>query len=82
MRNAYDVLNCMENLSKKGYINEGLVVSVNKKTSMEACKIREDVMNAYGHVIRRVPDSFHQLCLDTIPSNVDKIYVEGIKKIY
>ena len=80
MRKADDVLNCMENLSKKGYKNEAVVVSVNKKTSLEACKIRADIMNSYGHIARRVSNNFHQLCLDTIPLNVDKIYQNGIEK--
>ncbi len=77
MRNAQDVLNCMSLLDKKGYINEAMVVAVSKYLSFDACNLRGDIMNSYGHVVRKVSNKFHKLCLDTIPKNVDIIYEEG-----
>ncbi len=80
MRNAQDVLNCMNLLNKKGYTNEAIVVAVNKDISLDACNLRSNVMNSYGHIVRKVSNDFHKLCLDTIPENVDIIYEEGTTK--
>lgn len=79
MRNSTDVLSCMAKLHNKGYKNEAVVIAVDKTTSFNACKLRADVMNSFGHIARRVPKSFHDLCIDTIPKNVDIINYVGKK---
>ena len=81
MRHSSDVLDCMDTLKNKGYSNEAIVVATNKDTSLEACKLRADAMNSHGHIVRRVSDSFHKLCIDTIPSSVNEIYKLGTNSI-
>lgn len=78
MRNSKDVLSCMNKLSKKGYENEALVLTVHEDISYEASQIRADVMESEGNISRRVNKNFHRLCLDTIPTNVDIIHSVGI----
>lgn len=77
MRNSKDVLTCMNKLSKKGYKNEALVLTIHKDKSFEASQIRADVMESTGLISRRVNKEFHQTCLDTIPDNVNVIYEVG-----
>lgn len=78
MRNSKDVLACMNKLSKKGYKNEALVLTIDKDKSYEASQIRADVMESSGLVSRRVNKEFHELCLNSIPSNVDIINSVGM----
>ena len=77
MRNSKDMLACMNKLSKKGYSNEALVLTIDKDKSYEASQIRADVMESTGLIARRVNKEFHQVCLDTIPTNVDIINSVG-----
>lgn len=77
MRNPKDVLTCMKNLRDKGYINEAIVLTIDKEKSFEASQIRADVMEQDGCIARRVNEEFHQVCLDTIPRSVDIIYEVG-----
>lgn len=79
MRNGKDVLNSMNNLSKKGYKNEALVLTIDKDKSYEASQIRADVMESSGCIARRVNKDFHKVCLDNIPSNVNIINSVGIE---
>lgn len=77
MRNSKDVLECMNMLSNKGYKNEALVLTIDKDKSYEASQIRANVMESSGLISRRVNKNFHDVCIDTIPSNVDIIYKVG-----
>ena len=79
MRHSSDVLNCMTDLKNKGYYNEAFVMTSNKELSLEACKIRADAMNSHGHIVRRVSEAFHEMCINSIPDSVNKIYEEGKK---
>lgn len=80
MRKADDVLECMRKLSKKGYKNNAAAIAISKEISLEACKVRANIMNDNGHIVRRVNEEFHQICIDSIPINVDKIYKIGMEE--
>lgn len=79
MREPNGPLNTMDDLKEKGYDNFVLFVSTHKDISYEACELRYDVMKNSPHIIRKVPKSFHDHCIDTLPSSIDKIYFEGYK---
>ena len=70
----------MIDLKNKGYRNQAIVVATNKDISLEACKLRADAMNSHGHIVRKVSDSFHEICINTIPDSVNEIYDKGIKE--
>ena len=55
-------------------------IAVHKDVSLEACKIRADVMNDYRHIVRRVPNYFHELACSTIADSAKTIYEEGFVK--
>lgn len=79
MREPTGPLNTMNDLNEKGYDNFVLFVSTHKDISYEACELRYNVMKNSPHIIRKVPKSFHDHCVDTLPSSIDKIHVEGYK---
>lgn len=77
MRTPDGPIEVMRDLKNKGYRNIVDFIAVHKDISLEACKIRADVMNSNGHIIRRVPNYFHELCIDTLPKSCDEIYRRG-----
>lgn len=79
MREPTGPLNTMENLDTIGYDNLVLFVSTHKDISYEACELRYDVMKDSPHIVRKVPKSFHDYCVATLPDSIDKIYSEGYK---
>ena len=80
MRNPDAPLERLRNMKQLGYTNIVDFIVVNKKLSREACKIRANVMNNYNHIIRRVPDYFHEQCITSLPKSAKKIYEIGYKK--
>ena len=80
MREPTGPLNVMHQLKDKNYKNDVEFIVVDKNTSLEACNIRADIMNNQNHIIRRVPDSFHELCISTLPDSCDEIYKIGYLK--
>lgn len=79
MRTPEAPLKRLKDLKNKGYTNIIDFILVHKDISKEACKIRADVMNNFSHIIRRVPDYFHSLCIETLPSSAKAIYETGYK---
>ena len=77
MRTPDGPIEVMRDLKLKGYRNIVDFIAVHKDISLEACKLRADVMNNNGHIIRRVPNYFHELCIDTLPHSCDEIYRRG-----
>lgn len=80
MRTPEVPLERMRDLKEKGYTNIVDFIIVHKDTSKEACKIRADIMNNFSHIIRRVPDYFHDLCISTLPKSAKTIFKEGYEK--
>ena len=80
MREPNGPLKSMEDLKNKGYINNVIFVCVYKDTSLEACSLRANIMKDSNHIIRKVPPSFHEICIKTLPDSIDKIYEEGFSK--
>ena len=83
MRNPKVPLETMEMLKKKGYTNKVKFIVVDKETSKEACKIRDDILNNSDIILRRIPNYFHEDATNTLPYSAEQIYVEGVlyKKI-
>lgn len=77
MRTPDGPIEVMRDLKNKGYRNIVDFIAVHKDISLEACKIRADIMNYNGHIIRRVPNYFHELCINTLPNSCDEIYRRG-----
>lgn len=80
MREPSGPLKSMEDLKNKGYYTSVVFVCVNKDISLEACNIRADIMKDNNHIIRKVPPVFHQLCVDTLPDSINRIFQEGKSK--
>lgn len=77
MREPYGPLKTMADLKKKGYDNIVLFLTTPGHLSYDACKLRADVMKNSKRIIRKVPKSFHDLCISTLPMSVDTIYESG-----
>ena len=77
MRNPDEPLNTMNILKKKGYKNIVNFVAVHKDISYNACILRADIMDGEEHIVRRIPKSFHDLCINSLPDSCNKIYTEG-----
>ena len=79
MRDVTVPLQTMQDLKDKGYINSVRYVCVYKETSYEACILRSEVMNDNEHIVRRIPKSFHDLYINTLPDGVNEMYEKGYK---
>lgn len=77
MRTPEGPLKTMGDLKKLGYTNIVNFVVVYKDISLEACKLRADIMNNGNHIVRRVPNSFHELCVNTLPDSCNEIFKKG-----
>lgn len=80
MRTPETPLERMSNMKNKGYINIVDFIMIHKDISKEACKIRADIMNNFSHIIRRVPDYFHEMCITTLPYSAKEIYKKGYEE--
>ena len=80
MRTPEAPLERMRDLKSKGYTNVVDFILVHKDISKEACKIRADIMNNFSHILRRVPDYFHDICTSTLPASAKTIYQIGYEK--
>ncbi|MBP5683884.1 MAG: zeta toxin family protein [Bacilli bacterium] len=78
MRMPLEPLKVMEELHQKGYRNEVMFVIVHESVSRDACKLR--LMYNNKHILRRVCDDFHDLCVSTLPDSAKTIYQVGIEK--
>ena len=74
MRSSKNPIERMKNMKENGYINIVDFILVHKDISREACRIRANVMNDFNHIIRRVPDYFHESCISTLPTSASEIY--------
>ncbi len=79
MREPYGPLQTMSDLKIKGYDNIVLFLATPGYLSYDACNLRSDVMKNSKRIIRKVPKYFHDLCVNTLPKSVDKIYELGFK---
>lgn len=79
MRKPEEPLKRLRDLKSKNYTNIVDFILVHKDISKEACKIRADIMNNFSHIIRRVPDYFHNLCIETLPDSAKAIFETGYK---
>ena len=77
MRTPDEPLNTMNTLKKKGYKNIVNFVAVHKDISYNACILRADIMDGEEHIVRRIPKSFHDMCINSLPNSCNKIYNDG-----
>ena len=80
MREPNGPLNGMRDLKKNGYNNIVLFISTYKEISYEACKLRADIMKNNKHIIRKVPKSFHDFSVSTLPYSINIIYKNGYEE--
>lgn len=76
MRTPEVPLKTMSDLKNKGYKNTVIFVAIHKDISYEACLIRTNSYNG-NHIMRKVPKSFHDLSVATLPDSINTIYKEG-----
>lgn len=81
MRNPNQIINSVNEFKGKEYKINLDVLAVNKKVSLNACHLRSNGMNEYGHIVRRVPDSFHEMCIRDLPDSINKIYEQCKDKV-
>ena len=67
-------------MKEKGYTNSVNFIMVHRDISLKACIMRADIMNSNNHIIRRIPESFHNFACDTLPESCSKIYETGYIK--
>lgn len=79
MREPNGPLSTMSDLKNLNYNNLVMFVSTNKDLSYHACELRSEVMKDSPRIIRKVPKSFHDHCVDTLPDSINKIYLDGYK---
>lgn len=81
MRNPNQIINSVNEFKGKEYKINLNVLAVNKNVSLNACHLRSNGMNEYGHIVRRVPDSFHEMCIRDLPDSINKIYEQCKDKV-
>lgn len=79
MREPLGPLKTMADFKNKNYNNLVLFVAAHKDLSYHACELRSQVMKNSMRIIRKVPKSFHDHCVNTLPSSVDYIYKYGFE---
>ena len=77
MREPEAPLKTMKQLKENGYHNIVMFVVTNKDLSYAACNLRSDILTNSPHIIRKVPKSFHDLCIETLPDSINAIYEAG-----
>jgi len=80
MRTPSEPIQRMKQFKDFGYRNIVDFIAVHKDISYAACKLRADVMNSHNHIVRRVPKSFHDLAVSTLPESSAIIYDEAMVK--
>lgn len=80
MREPNGPLKCMEDLKTSNYNNIVLFVATNKEVSYQACSLRTHIMKDSKHIIRKVPKSFHDYSVSTLPDSINQIYNVGKDK--
>ena len=78
MRSPLIPLKTMEALKAKGYINKVEFIVTDKKTSKEACKIRDNILNNSKIILRRIPNYFHDEAIKTLPYSAEQIFITGV----
>ncbi len=78
MRLPLEPLSIMEELYEKGYTINVKFVVVYEKISREACNLRAMYKNQ--HILRKVCDDFHDLCVNSLPDSAKTIYSVGTDK--
>ena len=79
MGEATTLLECMQILKERGYKIFVIFIGAYKDISYDACNLRANIMKDSVHIIRKVPKSFHDYCIDTLPDSIDIIYNQGFK---
>lgn len=70
-------LEFIEKLNTLGYITDIVVIIVSKYTSYEACMLRYEIMKNKDLLARRVPKSFHDLCVQGLIESMSVIEKVG-----
>ena len=77
MREPVEPLKTMKKLKEKSYRIVVIFVAANKELSYSACNLRSDILINSPHIIRKVPKSFHDECIKSLPQSIDDIYNIG-----
>lgn len=74
MRNPNQIINSINEFKNKGYNINLNVLAVNKDISLNACHLRGNGMNEYGHIVRYIPNSINEI-YEQCKYKVDKFYI-------
>lgn len=77
MREPFGPLKTMQQLHRLGYKNIVDFIAVHKNVSLMACNMRAEIMNNQKHIIRKVPEYFHEKCVESLPESCQTIYEMG-----
>ena len=77
MRTPNEPLELMKKLKELNYNVIVYFVLVNKELSYKASILRADSMKDMKHIIRKIPKSFHELCIEELPDSCETIFKEG-----
>ncbi|MBR6690234.1 MAG: zeta toxin family protein [Bacilli bacterium] len=80
MREPKGPLNSMRDLKKNGYNNVVLFVSTHRDISYNACELRTNIIKNSEHIFRKVPKSFHDLSVESLPDSINYIHEYGLKE--
>lgn len=80
LKEPYQPLESMKDLKNKGYNINVWSLAVSKDISSSAYKMRADIMNDYGHIMRRVSKNFHDSCIESLPDSLDYLKDNGLKR--
>lgn len=80
MRESSEPLKVMRELKSNNYQNIVDYIVVPKEVSLNACILRADVMNSNNHIVRRIPESFHNYVCSALPKASKEIYDIGVEE--
>ena len=78
LRTWEEPLRMMQDIYSMGYRISICFIAADRQTSLAACQFRADVMDAAGHIMRRVSNEFHELALSTLAESCRRLYDEAV----
>ena len=77
MREPNSPIDIMNKLKAAGYSITVIFVIKNKEESFKSCNVRSETFSKVNHIVRKVSKYFHDLCVQSLPESIDKIYITG-----
>lgn len=80
LRNSKGTLDFVRKLNKDSYVVDIVVIITSRYTSYQACNLRYEIMKDKDRLVRRVPKSFHDLCVEALISSLGDIDKVGYRE--